>query len=219
MTPMIALTIHQDLADLIRIETVEADGVRIEPSSALLLAAIGEHSAALVREHAGHAPGEIEGLAPARQLYRAFGVDPTRTRPSSEALVRRILQGKPFPRIVNAVDLCNLCSVAFLLPLGLYDAERINGQVTLRRGEPGDGYEGIRKDRVNLEGRPALYDATGPFGNPSSDSSRTCVTNRTSALLMVIFAPASYPPPRLQSHVAWAREAIARHLPGSSSET
>jgi len=216
MSLMIPLTIHQEFASLIRIETVETDGVRVERSSALLLAAIEEHSAAVVREHSGRAPGEIEGLTPARQLYRAFGVDPTRTRPSSEALVRRILQGKPFPRVSNAVDLCNLCSVAFLLPLGLYDAERITGQIELRRGEPGDGYEGIRKDRVNLEGRPALYDAMGPFGNPSSDSARTCVTSRTTALLLVIFAPATYPLPRMQSHVTWAREAIERHLPGSA---
>jgi DNA/RNA-binding domain of Phe-tRNA-synthetase-like protein len=112
----------------------------------------------------------------------------------------------------SAVEVCNLCSTSFLLPIGLYDAAKIEGDVTLRQGKPGESYPGIRKDLVNVAGRPVLVDAAGPFGNPTSDSSRTCVTEEATSLLMVIFAPVDYAPAVLQAHTAFAREAIGRHL-------
>lgn len=213
MLPMIPLSIETSLAGAVRLGLVAANGIRTEAAGDALLAEIAALTGRLAREHAGVAPAEIPGLAPARALYRTFGVDPTRTRPSSEALLRRIVQGKPFPCICGPVDLCNLCAVRFLLPIGLYDLAKISGAVTLRRGGPGDGYEGIRKDRVNLEGRPALFDATGPFGNPTSDSARTCVTPATRSLLFVIFAPASCQAAELREHVRFTAEAIERLIP------
>ena len=168
--------------------------------------------------HAGKEPGAIEGLAPARQLYRACGVDPTRTRPSSEALLRRAVAGKPFPAISNAVDLCNLCAVEFLLPIGLYDADRIEGAITLRRGAPGDAYPGIRKDTVNLEGRLALYDSTGPFGNPTSDSERTMVRPETTRALVTVYAPARYATPRLERVLDDTMATLTRYCGGAAEE-
>jgi DNA/RNA-binding domain of Phe-tRNA-synthetase-like protein len=111
-----------------------------------------------------------------------------------------------------AVEVCNLCSTSFLLPIGLYDAAKIDGDVALRKGEAGESYPGIRKDSVNVAGRPVLVDGAGPFGNPTSDSARTCVTEATSSLFMVIFAPADYAGVTLEAHQAFARDAIARHL-------
>jgi DNA/RNA-binding domain of Phe-tRNA-synthetase-like protein len=209
---MPALTIAPGMSALLRVGVVEAAPVRVGPAGSQLQAEIAALCARMAAAHAGRPPGEIEGLAPARRLYRAFGIDPTSTRPSSEALLRRILQGKPFPSINAAVEVCNLCSTSFLLPIGLYDAAKIEGGVTLRPGEPEESYPGIRKDSVNVAGRPVLVDDEGPFGNPTSDSLRTCVTETTASLFMVIFAPADYPPSLLDAHVAFAREAIARHL-------
>jgi len=147
-------------------------------------------------------------------LYRSFGIDPTRTRPSSEALLRRVLQHKPFPEILNAVDVGNLCSVRFLLPIGLYDGDRIDGDVTLRRGRTGESYAGIRKDDVNLAGRPVLCDDRGAFGNPTSDSARTSVTETTTTLWMTVFAPRSLPVERLSDHLVLAEDLLGRHLAG-----
>jgi len=87
------------------------------------------------------------------------------------------------------VDVCNWCSFEFQLPYGLYDAAQIQGDVTLRIGREGESYPGIRKDEVHVGGRIALVDATGPFGNPTSDSARTMVTTATSRALLVVFAP------------------------------
>ena len=124
-----------------------------------------------------------------RSLYRRFGIDPTKTRPSSEALLRRVRRGQAWPAINSLVDVCNECSLASQLPFGLYDVERIVGDVVLRRGCPGEEYEGIRKAVVHLTGRPALFDGRGPFGNPTSDSARTMVTTETTRALVVVFAP------------------------------
>ena len=127
--------------------------------------------------------------AAVRTMYKRVGLDPTKTRPSSEALLRRVRKGDPLPRINSMVDVCNWCSLEFQLPYGLYDAARIDGDVELRIGRAGESYAGIRKDEVHVEGRIALADRLGPFGNPTSDSARTMVTTATTAALLVVFAP------------------------------
>jgi DNA/RNA-binding domain of Phe-tRNA-synthetase-like protein len=100
-------------------------------------------------------------------------------------------KGEGLPRVNSAVDVCNWCSVESQIPFGLYDLDRIDGDaVTLRLGQAGEGYAGIRKDHVNVAGRLTLADGQGPFGNPTSDSARTMVTPATTRLLFVIFAPA-----------------------------
>jgi DNA/RNA-binding domain of Phe-tRNA-synthetase-like protein len=124
-----------------------------------------------------------------RSMYRRFGVDPTKTRPSSEALLRRVRKGDGLPRVNNVVDVINWCSLESQLPFGLYDLDRVTGSVVLRLGQPGESYAGIRKDDVHLEGRLVLSDGAGPFGNPTSDSARTMVTDSTTRVLVVIFAP------------------------------
>ena len=124
-----------------------------------------------------------------RTMYKRVGIDPTKTRPSSEALLRRVRKGDALPRINSMVDVCNWCSFEFQLPYGLYDAARIQGDVTLRLGREGESYPGIRKDDVHVAGRIALVDAVGPFGNPTSDSARTMVTTGTTQGLLVVFAP------------------------------
>src|SRR5882672_8138948 len=124
-----------------------------------------------------------------RTMYKRVGIDPTKTRPSSEALLRRVRKGDTLPRINSMVDVCNWCSFEFQLPYGLYDAAHIEGDVTLRIGREGESYPGIRKEEVHVGGRIALADAAGPFGNPTSDSARTMVTTATTRALLVVFAP------------------------------
>ena len=206
------MRLAEEVKPLLRVGLVRAAPVAVGPAGAELLGEMERTAASLAAGHAGRQPSEIPGLGPARDLYRAFRIDPTRTRPSSEALLRRVLQGKPLPRILNAVDLCNLLSLQFLLPLGLYDSGKISGEVTLRRGAAGESYPGIRKDDVHVEGRPVLVDSEGPFGNPTSDSFRTSVTPDTRSLWLLIFAPAGFPRATLEGHAARAAEAMTRYL-------
>lgn len=137
--------------------------------------------------------------AAVRTMYKRVGIDPTKTRPSNEALLRRVRKGQPLPRVNSLVDVINWCSCEFQLPYGLYDASHVRGSVTLRLGRDGEEYAGIRKDMVHVAGRIALVDEIGPFGNPTSDSARTMVTTDTHAALVVVFAPADVPRARLES--------------------
>jgi DNA/RNA-binding domain of Phe-tRNA-synthetase-like protein len=138
-----------------------------------------------------------EEAAAVRTMYKRVGIDPTKRRPSSEALLRRVRKGEGLPRINSMVDVCNWCSLEFQLPYGLYDAEHIEGGVVLRLGKEGESYPGIRKDDVHVAGRITLADNRGPFGNPTSDSARTMVTPATTRALVVIFAPREIEPRQL----------------------
>ncbi|MSO61819.1 MAG: hypothetical protein EXQ50_06990 [Acidobacteria bacterium] len=131
--------------------------------------------------------------AAVRTMYKRVGIDPTKTRPSNEALLRRVRKGGTIPRINSLVDIVNWCSLEFQLPYGLYDLSHISGPVTMRLGSGGESYAGIRKDDVNVSGRITVADTVGAFGNPTSDSARTMVTTATTEALVVIYAPAEIP--------------------------
>jgi len=180
------LSLSREIASLLRLVRIHAEPVAVAPSSAELLDEMERLRGTLASRYAGRAPAEIEGLAPARELYRSFHVDPTRARPSSEALLRRLLQGKPLPSILNAVDLCNLLSLQFLLPLGLYDVEKIQGPVHLRRGLAAESYAWIRKETVSHD-----FHAATLAGD---------------------LYPGAFPRSTLEEYSGTAREAIARHL-------
>jgi len=130
-----------------------------------------------------------EEVTAVRTMYKRVGLDPTKTRPSSEALLRRVRKGDSLPRINSMVDVCNWCSLEFQLPYGLYDAAHIDGDVELRIGRAGESYPGIRKDVVHVDGRITLADRVGAFGNPTSDSARTMVTRQTTQAMLVVFTP------------------------------
>ena len=209
---MAPLTVDPEISPLLRVAAVPCAPVRVGPASPELREEIAARVADLVRLYTGRAPGEIDVLAPARRLYRAFGIDPTTTRPSSEALLRRVLKGGAFPEVNAAVDVGNLCSISFFLPIGLYDAGKVRGAITLRRGRADEAYQGIRKDRVGVTGRPVLVDDEGPFGNPTSDSLRTSVDAATESLLMIVFAPADTSDAALAGHVSFADRVMGDRL-------
>jgi DNA/RNA-binding domain of Phe-tRNA-synthetase-like protein len=179
---MTQFTLSSDLASIVRPGVLWLDrAVVVEREPRLDAPLAAAESAARVQP-----PADVASV---RTMYKRVGLDPTRTRPSSEALLRRVRKGDPLPRINSMVDVCNWCSFEFQLPYGLYDAARIDGDVTLRLGRDGESYPGIRKDDVHVAGRIALADAIGPFGNPTSDSARTMVTTSTTRALLVVFAP------------------------------
>jgi DNA/RNA-binding domain of Phe-tRNA-synthetase-like protein len=152
--------------------------------------------------------------APVRTLYRAVGIDPTKHRPSSEALLRRVLTGKTLYRVNSVVDAANLWSLGAALPVGLYDADHLAGEIRARLGGAGEGYVGIGKGRINLEHRLMLCDEAGPFGNPSSDSWRARVRDETRRIFFVIFAPAAVGPGEMERLTGEAAELMVKHSGG-----
>lgn len=207
------LAIDAELADVLSAAVVVVDGVSVGAGDGVRPAI--EVASAEARERwGGLKPSEIAPLQEARRLYRSVGIPPTRIRPSSEALLRRVLRGLDLYAISNAVDACNLASFTFLLPVGLYDVAKIRGDVVLRLGGPGDEYPGIRKGPVHLDGRLGVFDDEGPFGSPTSDSARTCVDEDTTALLGVVMATATYPAADLAAHARLLGEMLVEHCGG-----
>lgn len=155
--------------------------------------------------------------AAVRTMYKRVGLDPTKTRPSNEALLRRVRKGDAIPRINSLVDIINWCSLEFQLPYGLYDFAKVSGPVTMRLGSEGESYPGIRKDDVNVGGRITVADELGPFGNPTSDSARTMVTPSTTEALVIVYAPAEILKMRIARVIDVTAERIAQIAGGRES--
>lgn len=128
-------------------------------------------------------------VAAVRVLFRQAGCDPTRYRPSSEALLRRVLKGEDLPAIHPAVDVNNLLSIALGVPACVVDATRVTSPFVLRAGRTGERMLSMRGD-FDLEGKPLLEDAEGPFGTPITDSERVKIQPGVGDVLLVAYLPA-----------------------------
>ena len=130
---------------------------------------------------------DVSGIAATRRIYRACGKDPSRYRPASEALIRRILQGKKLYQIDTLVDLINLASIVYGYSIGGFDTDKMVGeQLTLGIGKADEPYEGIGRGVINIEGLPVYRDEIGGVGTPTSDHERTKITAQTTHLLVLI---------------------------------
>ncbi len=130
---------------------------------------------------------QMSGIEATRRVYRACGKDPSRYRPASEALIRRMLQGKTLYQIDTLVDLVNLASIAYGYSIGGFDADKFKGDtLTLGVGKAGEPYEGIGRGMINIEGLPVYRDAEGGVGTPTSDNERTKISLGTNHTVVLI---------------------------------
>lgn len=130
---------------------------------------------------------EMTSISATRKVYKACGKDPSRYRPASEALIRRVLQGKKLYQIDTLVDLINLASIAFGYSIGGFDADKFKGDtLTLGIGREGEPYEGIGRGMINIHGLPVYRDAEGGVGTPTSDNERTKIKLQTRHLVVLI---------------------------------
>jgi len=215
---MLDFQIAPVLAGRVQVGLLLLEGVSVRESDRALDAEVDSACASFRERYGGGKSSEVPGAADARTLYKALGIDPTKTRPSNEALLRRALKGETLYRISTLVDALNLVSLRTQLPFGLYDLDRVKPPVVLRKGGAGEGYEGIRKGFVNVEARPVLVDAEGPFGNPTSDSARTMITLDARNALVVAYAPAGYNPGRLNGVLDTTSETLTRFCGGNAAE-
>ena len=123
-----------------------------------------------------------------RKAYKALGKEPSRYRVSSEALIRRILQGKGLYRINNVVDTNNLISIETGYSVGSYDLENLHGNINFRIGNIGEKYQGIGKEMINIENLPVFADDFGAYGSPTSDSTRAMITEKSKDILTVLIS-------------------------------
>lgn len=203
----------------VKLGLLEADGVRVMLVDTALAREMDEVCGRLRRSHTVESLSEFEPIRAVRAMFRAWGLDPSKYRPSSEALLRRVAQGKGLYRISNGVDANNLGSVETGWPYGCYDRAELVPPVVFRHGTLGEKYEGIGKRTWHLEGRPVLADANGPFGSPISDSTRTMVTEGARDLLTVIYAPATAADEDLEEAMARLGERLTRSAEAQAIRT
>ncbi len=187
---MIEISISEDFAAAgvpVTLACIQAR-VAVEKGSTRLGQAL-RLEAELRVESLDHAPvSEVPAIAAARRAFKALGKDPSRYRVSSEALMRRLAQGKALYRINTVVDINNLVSLHTGLSAGTYRVAALDPPLVLRKGGAGEAYEAIGRGPFNLESLPVLADAQGPFGSPTSDSERSMITLDAEEVLMVLYA-------------------------------
>ncbi len=130
---------------------------------------------------------DIPSIAATRRIYKKCGKDPSRYRPASEALIRRMLQGKELYKVDTLVDLINLASIRYGYSIGGFDADKFVGDtLALGIGREGEPYEGIGRGLINIAGLPVYRDNEGGVGTPTSDNERTKITLDTHRLVVLI---------------------------------
>ncbi len=172
----------------------------------------------LAREFALDRLSENEQIAAVRGMQKSFGFDPTRYRPSSESLLRRILKGQGLYQINTAVDVNNLCSLEFLLPVCSYDLRNVQGQVRVRIGKAGEEYPGIGRQVFQAENKVIIADDIGIMGTTVSDSERTKVSIQTTDILLAIYAPAAMDQYLIEGYAALAGQRMVEFNGGQAND-
>lgn len=185
--------IHINVSEEIRAVCPDFVGAALEATfsntaySAPLWEEIKAFQADYCRKYTTESLKEMPAIQATRTVYKACGKDPSRYRPSAEALVRRMLKGHDLYQINTAVDLINLASIAYGYSIGGFDADKIAGNVlTLGIGKAGEPYEGIGRGPFNIEGLPVYRDSKGGIGTPTSDHERTKLSTGTTRLLALV---------------------------------
>ncbi|WP_139364927.1 B3/B4 domain-containing protein [Sutcliffiella halmapala] len=130
---------------------------------------------------------DIIGIREWRSIFKKTGTDPSRYRPSVEALYRRIKKGDFLNPFNSAVDLNNFFSLKYEIPLGIYDASHVREDIDFRIGGDHDTFEGLNGREISLKNMLHTADHIGPFGSPFVDSKRTAVSESTKDAIHIIY--------------------------------
>lgn len=139
------------------------------------------------------AVADIPGVKEWRSVFKKAGTDPSRYRPSQEALFRRLKKYGSLPAVHSAVDLNNFFSLQYGIPLGIYDRKQIEEPVTVTIGTKTDCYDALNSRTMSMENKIVAVDRRGAFGSPIVDSVRTKVTEDTTDALQMVYVRPSMP--------------------------
>jgi len=128
-----------------------------------------------------------ERIAEWRRLWKKLGADPNRYRHSAESLMRRISKQNYLTPYHSGVDLNNFFSLQYEIPVGLYDVDKLQGDIEIALGNEDTGYEGLNGRFNSLNNILYSYDAEGAFGSPFVDSKRTSVSEETIEALQIFY--------------------------------
>jgi DNA/RNA-binding domain of Phe-tRNA-synthetase-like protein len=157
---------------------------------------------------------EIPGVAAGRELFEDLGIDVQRFAPRAEGLLDRALSGRPLQTKGTLASVLALCALRVRVPMAAHDAASLGPQIHVRTGAAGEAYPGTGRNRVVLEGRPALCDQDGPFGSPVGDAQRTKPGPEAERLLIVLYLPSSADPSGLEALLDGVAKTFSEHCGG-----
>jgi len=160
---------------------------------------------------------DIPELRSYRDFFWKIGIDPTKTRPASEALIRRVIQGKPLPKINTLVDSYNLASMESRVPLAAFDNDVISPGLVLRFAVEGEEFTGIgMKKPVPLKGNELVIKAGDELIAlyPHRDADKSKITLSTRDVLLVVCGGPGISGETLEHAQKVAREYITRFCSG-----
>jgi DNA/RNA-binding domain of Phe-tRNA-synthetase-like protein len=130
---------------------------------------------------------DFPGIKEWRKIFKTTGTNPSRYRPSVEALYRRVKKQNYLTSIHSAIDLNNFFSLLYEVPIGIYDADKLTGDISIKIGESTDEYNGLNGRLNSMENMITSADRDGAFGSPYVDSERTKVTEETKKAIQIIY--------------------------------
>ncbi|WP_121664520.1 B3/B4 domain-containing protein [Metabacillus litoralis] len=184
------MTVQDQLNQLnkdFKIGIVEYRGIHVGDSPQMLKGRLQLFQESLYFDYVDKKVTDIPAILEWRQLFKAIGTDPNRYRPSSEALYRRVQKQQYLQPFNSAVDLNNFLSLQYQIPLGIYDKDKLIGDVKIKIGSEEDTYLAINEREVSFHNKLVSEDHQGPFGSPYVDSKRTAVTSNTTEALHIVY--------------------------------
>jgi DNA/RNA-binding domain of Phe-tRNA-synthetase-like protein len=127
---------------------IHAGGVVNRPAPAELSAAFVAEQRAVIQRIGAMPLSELPTLAAWRGVFRGFGVDPTKYRSAAEALLRRLTKQGDLPSIDTLVDLANLVSIRYALPVAVFDQRAISGGTSVRLAHGGEHWSDLGSSRA-----------------------------------------------------------------------
>ena len=156
-----------------------------------------------------------------RDFYWRAGIDPTKTRPASEALIRRVLKERPLPRINTLVDTYNLASMKTNMALAAFDVATITGNLEMRMAKPWEKFLGIgMQNPLTLKGKePVITDEEKTIAvYPYRDSEATKVTLDTRDTLILVCGVPGITPAMIEKTAVLTSEYITRFCGGEKQD-
>ncbi|MGM7719197.1 B3/B4 domain-containing protein [Metabacillus sp. Hm71] len=173
-----------------KIGIVRYHDIQVSDSPQMLKGRLRLFQESLYFDYADKKVTDIPAINEWRKLFKSVGTDPNRYRPSNEALYRRVQKQQFLHNVNSAVDLNNFLSLQYQIPLGIYDADQLDGTILIKIGTEQDSYIAINEREVSLAKKLLSADQQGPFGSPYVDSKRSAVTENTrNALHLIYFQP------------------------------
>jgi DNA/RNA-binding domain of Phe-tRNA-synthetase-like protein len=206
----------------IRAGVVHATGLANRPSPQKLLDEYVAEQSAVVARLDGTPIAELPSVAAWRRTFTRFGTKPTQYRNAAEALLRRLTKQGDIPSISTLVDIGNLVSIRYAMPVAVVDLAGIDGEITVRFAEGSERFTDLGStDPVPPEpGEVVFVDRSGVVAARRwcwRQSAQSGTSPTTVEVLVVVEGHHQAAADDVEAAAADVVDLIAAHQPGSDA--